>query len=211
MRIVFALLLAVSLHADELLDNAAIVRMVHAGLSADVVLTKIAQSQTAFDTSVDALIALKSEGVPDTVIHAMLITKSLVLSPSSSKAIAPTAIDAGPRTKDEGLCFGVQYYTLAARGWGWTPALLCAGASGIDIDEMNIPYERVKTHCFVASLLPRAEKEWWFSDGVDTYKFRTTGNELQTISDRIARTHSSIPHGSCSDRAVRTLLAPTHE
>jgi hypothetical protein len=108
-------------------------------------------------------------------------------------------------------CFTVQYYTLAARGWGWTPSLLCAGASGIDIDEMNIPYERVKTHCFVVSLLPRAEKEWWFSDGTDTYKFRSTGTELQTISDRIARSHSSIPHGSCSDRAVRNLLAPTHE
>ena len=198
MRIVFALLLAVSLHAGELLDNAAIVRMVHAGLPADVVLTKIAQSQTSFDTSVDALIALKSEGVPDAVIKAMLTT-----TPHVAQTLLSVTSDSP--------CFSVQYYTLAARGWSWTPALLCAGATGIDIDEMNIPYERVTTHCFVLSPLPRAEKEWWFSDGTDTYKFRSTGNELQSISDLIARQHSSIPHGSCGDRAVRKLLAPTHE
>jgi hypothetical protein len=97
----------------------------------------------------------------------------------------------------------VQYYTLAAKGWDWMPALLCAGKSGVDIDEMNIPYDRVTTHCFVVSALPRAEQEWWLSDGTDTYKFRTRTNDLKSISDLLAR----IPHGSCSDRAVRKLLA----
>ena len=197
MRIVLALLLAV-----ELLDNAAIVRMVHAGLSEDVVLTKIAQSQTKFDTSVDALIALKSEGVPDSVIKEMMTVRQ---APSP----VPTPTGEAPVLHSD--CFTVQYYTLASKGWGWTPALLCAGDSGIDIDEMNIPYDRVTTHCFVLSPLPRAEKEWWFSDGGDTYKFRTTNNDLQSISDLVARKHSGIPHGSCSDRAVRKLLAPTHE
>jgi hypothetical protein len=195
MHLVFALLLA------ELLDNAAVVRMAHAGLSQDVVLTKIAQSQTTFDTSVDALIALKSEGVPDAVIKEMVVK-----SPSR-----PTPQPAQPSATSDSACFTVQYYTLAARGWGWTPALLCAGESGIDIDEMNIPYERVTTHCFVLSPLPRADKEWWFSDGADTYKFRTANNDLQSISDLIAHKQSGIPHGSCGDRAVRKLLAPTHE
>jgi len=116
--ILLVLLLAVSLHADEVVDNAAVVlRMVRAGLSADVVMTKIAQSQTTFDTSVDALIALKSEGIPDPVIKAMLL---------KSSAPAPIA---------------------AARG-----------------------------------------------------------NELQSISEFLSRTHSSIAHGSCGDRAVRKLL-----
>lgn len=52
-------LFAVRLFAAEVLDNAAVVRMVGAGLGADVVTLKIERSQARFDTSTDALIALR--------------------------------------------------------------------------------------------------------------------------------------------------------
>lgn len=70
------LLFAARLLAAEVLDNAAVVRMVGAGLGADVVTLKIERSQARFDTSADALIALKAAHVPDGVIRAMLMKES---------------------------------------------------------------------------------------------------------------------------------------
>lgn len=209
MRLLLALLVAVSLHADEVLDNDAVVRMVRAGLSIDVINLKIAKSQTTFDTSVDALIALKSNGVPDPVIKEMLAKAPSPVAPvvPASPAVAAAPL---PPPRTDSLCVHVQYYTLAARGWSWTPSLLCAGAAGIDIDEQNIPFDRVNAHCFVLSALPHSDQEWWLSDGTDVHKFRSRGNELQSISEFLTRTRGGIAHGSCGDRAVRKLLPASH-
>jgi hypothetical protein len=54
------------------LRNADIITMAQAGLSDDIILLKIAGAPTAFDTSVDALVALKKAGVSDRVLAAML-------------------------------------------------------------------------------------------------------------------------------------------
>src|SRR5258708_37391827 len=69
-------LLATPLLAAEVLDNAAIIRLVSAGLGGDVIVLKIEQSQVTFDTSTDGLIALKEAHVPDLVIRAMLLKGS---------------------------------------------------------------------------------------------------------------------------------------
>lgn len=211
LRLVFILLLASSLHAAEVLDNDAVVRMVSAGLSMDVIATKIAQSPAAFDTSVDALIALKSSGVPDPIIKAMLMkTPAPAPAPvvAAAASVAPeTATPTPPATQSsDAHCVQVQYYTLDNNGWAWKPSFVCATATGIDIDEQHIAYANVAVHCFVASPLPRAEQEWWLSDGKETHKFRARGNELQSLSDYLARAHSGIAHGSCSDRALRKML-----
>jgi hypothetical protein len=202
MRIVLLLLIvASSLHAAEVVDNAAVVRMVRAGLSIDVVMTKIAQSQTTFDTSVDALITLKGEGVPDPVIKAMLVK-------APAEQATPTAPVAAvqPKPPTDSLCVHVQYYTLEGNGWSWKPSLLCANGTGVDIDEQSIPFSRVAAHCFVLSALPRNDHEWWLSDGTEVHKFRARDNELQSMSDFIARVRGRIPHGSCADRSLRKLL-----
>ncbi len=194
------LLLASSLQAEEVLDNAAVVKMVRAGLSIDVVMAKVASSQTGFDTSVDALIDLKSQGVPDPLIKAMVLR-------DQSKPVTPvTQNPAPPASAPAELCENVEYYTLGQRGWDWQPALLCAGAAGIEIDEQNIPWDQVKAHCFSLSLIPKNEHEWWLSDVQDVYKFRSRGDELQKISDSIKRMHSAVPNGTCSDRAIRKVM-----
>ena len=54
------------------LGNSDIVKLVKAGLSAETIETKIASSQTDFDTSTEALVALEGDGVPDHVIRAMI-------------------------------------------------------------------------------------------------------------------------------------------
>ena len=57
----------------ETLTNEDIRRMTSAGLPPPVILAKIASSETNFDTSVDALIALASGGVDSSIIEAMTI------------------------------------------------------------------------------------------------------------------------------------------
>src|SRR5690348_5185841 len=54
------------------LRNADVVKMLHDGLSPDVVAAKVRKSESEFDTSPGTLAALKAAGVPDAVTLAML-------------------------------------------------------------------------------------------------------------------------------------------
>ena len=54
------------------LGNADIIKLAQAGLSAGTIEAKIASSETDFDTSTDALVALAGAGVPDRVIRVMI-------------------------------------------------------------------------------------------------------------------------------------------
>jgi hypothetical protein len=76
----------------EVLDNAAVVEMSKAGLSASVIAQKIESSETAFDVSSDALIRLKGEGVADEVIEAMLASSGRAADGASSEPEAATRL-----------------------------------------------------------------------------------------------------------------------
>ena len=102
-------LLTSPLVAVEILDNAAVIRLVSAGLGADVIALKIEHSQAAFDTSTDGLIALKEAHVPDVVIRAMLLkgsepapataaTPAQRTTPPASPPASPTPAAAPPPT-----------------------------------------------------------------------------------------------------------------
>lgn len=54
------------------LGNADVVKLVKAGLSAETIEAKIVASETDFDTSTDALVALANDGVPDRIIKRMI-------------------------------------------------------------------------------------------------------------------------------------------
>lgn len=72
------------------MNNDAVVKMVKAGLSDDLIVTTINSEPGTYDTSVNGLIALKSAGVSDKVVAAMV-----------SKAAAPaprTPLVASPQT-----------------------------------------------------------------------------------------------------------------
>ena len=56
----------------ELLTNDVVISLVKAGLGPEAIKAKIAASRGTYDTSSNALIALKQAGVPDAVIAAML-------------------------------------------------------------------------------------------------------------------------------------------
>jgi hypothetical protein len=64
---------AISVFAQsEAVDNRTIIDMSAAGLSSEIILKKIAASQTKFDLSAGSLIELKKAGVDDNVIAAMM-------------------------------------------------------------------------------------------------------------------------------------------
>ena len=67
-----ALLSQLALAADGALTNEDVVRLSKGGIGDAVILAKIETSATAFDTSVDALLALSEAGLGDEVIAAMV-------------------------------------------------------------------------------------------------------------------------------------------
>jgi hypothetical protein len=77
--------------AQEVLTNDAVVKMVKAGLPEAVIIQKIQTSERKFDTSTDGLVRLKSAGVPDRVIEAMMGAPARGTAP----AAAPSAAAAG--------------------------------------------------------------------------------------------------------------------
>jgi hypothetical protein len=83
------------------LDNAEVIRMVEAGLGPAVVSEAISSaSDAAFDTSAEGLIALKTAGVPDAVISAMIKRASRAASPRGTREPRPAAGDAQVRVAD---------------------------------------------------------------------------------------------------------------
>jgi hypothetical protein len=74
----------------QALSNDSIIKMVKAQLSVDVIITTINASPGAYNTSPDALIALKQAGVSDKVIAA-LVAKSAPATPDSAAPSAPDA------------------------------------------------------------------------------------------------------------------------
>ena len=201
MRKVAALLffIAAAALSDEVLDNAAVIRLVKAGLGADVVILKVEQSPAQFDVSTSALVDLKTAGVPDSVIKAMLL-----------KAPQPPQVAPPPPkpATDSFPCAKVKYYTLGTNGWDWVPSSLCVSSTNLSVDEENIPLDRVVAHCIAKTSLfiGDTEQEWWFTDGKETRKFRGKEEIIKSISDAVIHNHSASKHGSCNGRPIRALF-----
>ena len=98
---VLFLVFASLLSAQQTLNNDGVIKMAKAGLSEDVIATAVTSSPGTFDTSADALIALKSAGVGDKVVAAMVARASGAVA-----APAATASSALPQGIDE---VGVYY------------------------------------------------------------------------------------------------------
>lgn len=96
---VLFLVFASLLTAQQTLNNDGVIKMVKAGLSDDVVAATVTSSPGNYDTSAEALVALKSAGVADKIVAA-IVTKS------SAPAAAPTNGSTLPKGIDE---VGVYY------------------------------------------------------------------------------------------------------
>jgi hypothetical protein len=78
--------------AQGALNNDAIVKLVKAGMSEDIIVSTINASQGAYDTSADGLVALKTAGVSDKVVSAMVVKGA---TPVVAAAPAVSALPAG--------------------------------------------------------------------------------------------------------------------
>ena len=86
-------LLAPIAEASEVMTNDAIVSMVKAGLGEELILSKIKTSTGQYDTTTNAIIKLKTEGVSDKIIQAMMGAPSAASPalPPASSVPAPLA------------------------------------------------------------------------------------------------------------------------
>ncbi len=109
------LLSATSLTAQEVLTNDSVLAMKKAGMSDSLILAKIRTSQTKFDTSTKGLIGLKSAGLSDQIIEAMVGHSGSAGSPPAAAAPAAPAA-AGATTAKETIFHltGNKYVELAA-------------------------------------------------------------------------------------------------
>jgi len=72
---ILALLVTVTVYGqtnDEVLTNASIYTLCQKGLSPSIIVSKIKTSKTNFDVSIDALIKLKEDKIPDEITSAMV-------------------------------------------------------------------------------------------------------------------------------------------
>ena len=83
--------------APAVMTNQDVIRMVKAKLNDDIIITKIKQSKTKFDTSVDGLVALKQAGASDNLIAFIVSGPASPAAPSpAAPAATPAATPAGP-------------------------------------------------------------------------------------------------------------------
>jgi len=78
------------LAAQQAMNNDAVIKMVKAGLSDDIIVGSISSQPGQYDTSADGLIALKTAGASDKVVAAMISKASGAAAPAAAAAPAPS-------------------------------------------------------------------------------------------------------------------------
>lgn len=113
--LVLAVLLLSGSSLEQLkpLTNADIVRMVKAGLAAEIIVASIGSSDQKFDVSPDALIALKRDGVPDSVVHAMVARPQPAAPGTQAPGAHPSSL--GPTLPTSGTGLDVSLFDGSTR------------------------------------------------------------------------------------------------
>ena len=98
---------------QEIFTNDEVISLTKAGLASSIIISKIQTSKTNFDTSADALIKLKQNGVGDDVIAAMIIAKNpppVAGAPSNSTGAAPVTPAGDPNDPLSKHNYGIYLY-----------------------------------------------------------------------------------------------------
>jgi hypothetical protein len=93
------LTICAALAAQQAMNNDAVIKMVKAGLSDDIIVGSISSQPGQYDTSADGLIALKTAGASDKVVAAMISKASGAAAPAA--AVAPAVSNGLPPGIDE--------------------------------------------------------------------------------------------------------------
>jgi hypothetical protein len=124
------LLLSPILFAQETMTNDSVIKLLKAGLSEDLVVTTINSSPGRYDTSANALIALKKAGAGDKTVAAIIlkasgVTPAAVSPPATAAGTAdvPAPISLAPGTLPNGVdSVGVYYLDKTGSHWQEVPA-----------------------------------------------------------------------------------------
>jgi hypothetical protein len=90
LAVVFLALCSLLLIAQQAMDNDAVIKLVKAGLSDDLIVTTINSSAGVYDTSANGIIALKTAGASDRVVSA-IVQKVAAASQPAPPPIPPLA------------------------------------------------------------------------------------------------------------------------
>jgi hypothetical protein len=117
-------LLAISplLFAQQEMNNAAVIKLLKAGLSDDLIVTTIEASPGKYDTSADALTALRNAGADSKVISAVLMKSAPGPPPSPAPPISLHDTPAAPAWKMPAGVSAVGVY-FQSRNEIWKPLL----------------------------------------------------------------------------------------
>lgn len=85
--------IATLLTAQQTLNNDGVIKMVKAGLSEEVIVTAVTSSPGTYDTSTEALVALKSAGVGDKIVGAIVTRASAPAVSTGNVSSLPAGID----------------------------------------------------------------------------------------------------------------------
>lgn len=108
---ILALVFCPLLIAQQPLNNEAVVKLVRAGLSDDLIISTVNASPGTYDTSTDGLIALKTAGVSDKVVSA-LVLKGAGVAPVPAAGISGAGSALPPGVDDVGV-----YYKDKSGAW----------------------------------------------------------------------------------------------
>jgi hypothetical protein len=100
-----AVLFCIALFAQAVLTNDAVVKMVKAGLSEDIVISTINSQPAKFSVTVDDLIALKKDHVSDKVIAAMVAKGQTAGTAAPPPAAAAAAVATAPVVSEIGVYY----------------------------------------------------------------------------------------------------------
>jgi hypothetical protein len=96
---------ALSLAAQDAMTNDSVIKLAKAGISDDLIISSINSKPGNYDTSADGMIALKTAGVSDKVVSAIVLKASRATAPAPVAA-SPASASALPPGIDE---VGVYY------------------------------------------------------------------------------------------------------
>jgi hypothetical protein len=114
---VFAFLaLCPLLSAQQALNNDAVIKLVKAGLSDDLIISTINASPGTYDTSADGIIALKQAGASDKVVAAIVV-KNTTTAPATqpSSAVSGQSAPEPIQPQEEGTASGSKPIQAGAR------------------------------------------------------------------------------------------------
>ena len=122
------------------LTNAEIIKMVKAGIAESVILQKVQMSESNFATSPNALIELKRQHVPDSVMGAILDSENAMRMLAGNPGTAPPA---GRRSANAGF-HHLPTFDAAVRIDSKTTDKVSVGKNHIKVEQGGVPLFTLK-------------------------------------------------------------------